>query len=174
MTTTRKRIRFRANQHHFTATIFSSCDINTCIYQQNGYKSKLQQFMNTPGAIIVQIIWNFGILVLCGFSIWQIFAIGYLDAAPSQDFMKLSYPDQNAKFRHGAMANGAVANRVTGINGASQRRDMRVFLIVITAFAVPAAVFILLRLFKSLTKYPATASAKPDWLDKVRDFVMAV
>ena len=117
-------------------------------------------------------IYCFGILVLCGFSIWQIIAMEYLDPPPSQPFMKLNYPDQNAKFRHGAMANGAMANRVAGIDGASQRRDMRVFLIVMTVFAIPASVFYLLKLFKSLVRPPAKAPT--DWLDYLPDFIIGV
>ena len=134
-----------------------------------------------------QIFWTFGILILCGFSIWQIIAIDNLDPPPSQPFMKLNYPDQNAKFRHGAVENGAMSNRVTGIDGVSQRRDIRVFLIVITTFAVPAAVFSLAKSLKNLifgdfvaffsqnTDYLSSRAAlKRVWMDSFYDFVIGV
>merc|ERR550514_867517 len=108
-----------------------------------GFSPKLQRFMNTPGALFVQILWQFGILILCGISIWQIFRIPSLDPPPTQDFMKLSYPGENMKFR-----NGKATVVAGGIDAASQRRDMRVFLIVIVAFAVPSSILNLGKLFR--------------------------
>jgi len=139
-----------------------------------GFSVKLQRFMNTPGALFVQILWQFGMLILCGFSIWQIVRINTLDPPPNQPFMKLSYPDQSAKFRHGAVQKGLLTSHLNGIDAASQRRDMRVFLIVIVAFAVPFALLNLGKTIRLYNKVPPKTSDEKTNIDKCRDFILGI
>ena len=127
--------------------------------------------MSTPGALSVQILWQIGILVLCGISIWQIFLIPHLGPPPTQDFMQLSYSGENAKFRNGALNQYGVSG---GIDAASQRRDMRVFLQVIVVFSLPSSILNLGKLMRRYNGIAAKGPTQKDWIDNCGDIIWGV
>lgn len=165
----------------FNNFIFQDLEI---MYDENdtkkieGFSPKLQRFMNTPGALFVQILWQFGVLLLCAISIWQIFRIPHLDPPPNQDFMKLSYPDTAAKFRNGALSAKLTAEAakagIGGISASSQRRDMRIFLIWIVAFSVPSSILNLAKLLRRYNGIAAKTIQQKDWLDNFGDFIWGI
>ena len=104
--------------------------------------------MHSRVGIIAQILWVLISLVLCGVSIWQIFAIKNFQ---TPRFRKLDYADQRAKFRDGAVANGAVATYVPDVKTAGQIEWVLIFIVICM---VPTGVLALVHLFRQFKKYP--------------------